>query len=234
LWARRGLATLTPGSATEPPFEEVRVLDHGDQPAAGGLHAAAPTLVRLTVAGARVTEGSPVALCAQVVRVHRGGPVPGGTVAFRTGQRLLGTAALDGTGTAVLDGLRLSAGVHPVVASYGGDPAHAAATSAPVPQTVVAAATPVRVAVSDPRRGPREVVLHAQLLDPVTGHLVDDAVGTVTFALDGRAVGRAPLESGEATVTLPDLEPGRLTARFHGDPDHAPSDGATSVGEAAL
>jgi hypothetical protein len=211
----------------------VHVLDHREQLTSGGrLDTPAPTLVRVTVAGTRVTEGTAVAFTAQVVTVHRDGPVPSGTVAFRAGHRLLGTAPLDGAGTAVLGGIRLPAGVHAVVASYGGDPAHAPATSAPVPQPVVAAATPVNVAVSEPRRGPREVVLHAQLLDPVTGQLVVDARGSVTFALEGRPFGSTPVEGGDATLVLPTLPPGQVTARFHGDPDHAASDGATPASPA--
>jgi hypothetical protein len=222
-----GLVTLTPGNASAL-LEEVAVRDHGDQATAGRFDTRVPTLVRLTVSGARATEDAPIAFSAQVVTLHRDGVVPGGTVAFRAGHRLLGTAPLDETGTAELHGIRLPAGVHPVVASYGGDPTHAQATSAPVPQAVVAAPSPVMVALSDPRRGPREVVLRAHLLDPVTGYLVDDAVGSVSFAVDGKIVGRAPLAAGEATLAVAQLGPGRVSARFHGDPDQAVSDQAVS------
>lgn len=204
------------------------MLDHDDRMTAGRLETSAPTLVRLTVARPRVAEGDPVALRAEVVTLHRGGPVPGGSVAFRAAHRLLGTASLDANGTAVLDGVHLPAGVHAVVASYGGDPGHAAASSAPVPQAVVPAATPVVVALGVPERGPRGVSLVAEILDAATGRVVEEAQGLVTFSLDGRAVGSAPLKGGEACLELPDLPVGRISARFHGDAEYAGAEGSSS------
>jgi hypothetical protein len=203
------------------------VLDHGDYLTAGRLDAPAPTLVRLMVARPRVVEGDPVMLCAQVVTVHRDGPVPTGTVAFRAAHRLLGTAALDGTGRAVLDGVHLPAGVHAVVASYGGDPAHTAATSAPVPQAVVASAVPVVVALGVPERRRDGVALAAEILDASTGRVVEEAEGLVTFALDGALLGSAPLHGGEAVLVLPELPVGRISARFQGDAEHAAAEGTT-------
>lgn len=206
------------------------MLDHGDHRddaahvGAGRLFAVAPTLVQVTVAGPGLPEGAPAAFTARVVTVHRDGPVPTGTVAFRAGHRLLGTAPLDSSGTAVLDGVRLPAGVHAVVATYGGDLAHAAASSAPVPQAVVVAAAPVVVALGVPERGPEGVTLTAEILDAATGRVVEEAEGMVTFALDGGILGSAPLRGGEARLPLGDLPVGRISARFHGDAEHAAAD----------
>ena len=200
------------------------MLDPGDRVVGGRLETAAPTLVRLRVTSA--PDGAPVALRASVVTVHDRGPTPTGTVAFRTGHRLLGTAPLDANGTAVLDGVRLPAGVHPVVASYGGDAAHAPATSAPVPQAVVAPVAPVVVALAVPERTSEGVLLRAQILDAATGRTVEGAQGQVTFALDGVPLGSAPLAAGEAAMVLPELPVGRITARFRGDLEHAPAEGA--------
>lgn len=194
------------------------MLDPGDRVVGGRLETAAPTLVRLTAARAR--EGEPAALEAQVVTVREDGPAPTGTVAFRAGHRLLGTAPLDGTGRAVLDGLRLPAGVHPVVASYGGDGTHAPATSPPVPQAVTARVASVVVALAVPERAPGGIRLRAQVLDAATGAVVDDAGGVVTFALDGEPLGSAPLAAGDAVMVLPDLPVGRITARYRGDQEH--------------
>ena len=206
------------------------MLDHGDRMTTGRLDAAAPTLVRLTVVRPRVAEGESVALCAEVVTIHREGPVPAGTVAFRAAHRLLGTAPLDARGSAVLDGVQLPVGVHAVVASYGGDPAHAAASSSPAPQAVVASALPVVVALGVPERRPEGIALAAEILDAATGRLVEEAEGAVTFALDGTALGSAPLRGGEALLLLPDLPVGRITARFQGDAEHAAAEGASAVG----
>ena len=201
------------------------MLDHGDDLSGGRLDDAAPTLVRLTAVRSPVAEGEPVVLSAQVVTVHHEGPPPTGSVAFRARYRLLGAAPLDSAGVAVLSGVRLPPGVHPVVASYGGDVAHAPATSPPIPQAVVETATPVLVAVSVPRLEQRGVLLQAQLLDAHTGRLVEEAVGSLTFALDDALLGSAPLEGGEASLLLPDVPPGRISARFLGDAEHAPARG---------
>lgn len=200
------------------------MLDPGDRVVGGRLEGSAPTLVRLRVAS--TPDGVPLALRAHVVTVDERGPAPTGTVAFRTSHRLLGTAPLDGTGTAVLDGVRLPAGVHPVVASYGGDAAHAPATSPPVPQAVVAPVAAVVVALAVPEKTSVGVLLRAQVLDAATGRVVDSVGGQVTFALDGTPLGSAPLEAGEATLLLADLPVGRITARFRGDLEHAPAEGA--------
>ena len=201
------------------------MLDPGDRVVGGRLDVAAPTLVRLSATSAAVREGEPAALEAHVVTVHEGGPVPTGTVAFRVGNRLLGAAALDAGGCAVLAGVRLPAGVHPVVASYGGDARHAPATSAPVPQAIVARATPVVVALAVPERLADGVVLRAQVLDAATGRAAEGVAGSVTFALDGEAVGAAPLVDGRAALVLPELRVGRITARYRGDAEHGPAEG---------
>jgi hypothetical protein len=204
----------------------VRVLDHGDRLTAGRLDGAAPTLVRLSAQRPRVAAGEAAVLVAHVVTVHGEEPTPSGNVAFRAGHRLLGTAPLDAAGTARLDGVRLPTGLHAIVASYGGDAAHAAATSAPVPQAVVVPARPVVVAVEAPLRTARGAVLRAELLDPATGRLVEGASGALTFAVGGQLLGSAPLRGGEATLELADLPEGPVTARFHGDVEHAAADGA--------
>jgi hypothetical protein len=203
----------------------VRVLDHGDRLTTGRLESAAPTLVRLSAQRPRVAAGEPATLVAHVVTVHGEEPAPSGTVAFRAGHRLLGTAPLDAQGVARLDGVRLPSGVHAVVASYGGDASHAAASSAPVPQAVVVPASPVMVAVQAPERGASGVVLRAELLDPATGRLVEEASGALTFAVDGQVLGSAPLLGGEATLEVPSIASGRVTARFYGDVEHAAGDG---------
>ncbi|HUR15041.1 MAG TPA: Ig-like domain-containing protein [Mycobacteriales bacterium] len=202
------------------------MLDPGDRVVGGRLESAAPTLVRLHLPSAHVSDGQAVALEARVVTVHDVGPTPTGTVAFRAGHRLLGTAPLDADGRAVLDGVRLPVGVHPVVASYGGDADHAAATSAPVPQAIVAPAVPVVVALAVPERTADGVVLRAQILDAAVGRSVEDVQGAVTFALDGDVLGSAELDDGQATLVLPDLPVGRITARFRGDLEHAAAEGA--------
>ncbi|HUR51156.1 MAG TPA: Ig-like domain-containing protein [Mycobacteriales bacterium] len=201
------------------------MLDHGDRLTTGRLDSAAPTLVRLSALHPQAAAGEPCVLSARVVAVHESEPAPTGTVAFRAGHRLLGTAPLDDGGTARLDGVRLPIGVHALMASYGGDGDHAAATSAPVPQVVLAPARPVLVAVQEPALVPGGVLLRAELLDPESGRLVEEATGGLTFAVDGVAIGSAPLLGGEASLALGSLPAGRLSARFGGDVEHEPGAG---------
>ena len=59
-----------------------------------------------------------------------------GTVSFYEGATLLGSASLDGTGTAVLPISTLNAGVHNITAKYNGDPGVPANTSNTVQLTV--------------------------------------------------------------------------------------------------
>ena len=208
------------------------MLDHGDQLAAGRLEVV-PTLVRLSGRHPHVAAQEPVTLRAEVVPVHPDDDVPTGTVAFRDGHRLLGTAPLDDNGVARLDGVRLQEGVHALIASYGGDEAHAAASSAPVPQAVVVPLRRVLVLVAARERQPERVVLRAELLDPGTRRVLEAATGSVTFGLDGEVLGSAPLRFGEASLELGSLGHGRLTARFHGDLEFAASEGVAPPGMAS-
>ena len=80
-----------------------------------------------------------------------------GTVSFYEGTTLLGTASLDGTGTAVLPISTLNAGVHNITAKYNGDPGVPANTSNTVQLTVTQRTAPgggpaITVTVNDAAR----------------------------------------------------------------------------------
>lgn len=67
------------------------------------------------------------------------GPAATGTVTFTVGTETLGTAVLDGTGTATLTP-NLAAGTYTIVATYGGDALHAGSSSQPIGVTEPASA----------------------------------------------------------------------------------------------
>lgn len=202
------------------------MLDQGDEAISGGrLRLSAPTLVRLTSSRTSVPEGESLVFTAHVRTLPEHAPPPTGSMAFRAGHRMLGTVPLDATGTAVLDGVRLPAGVHAIVATYGGDARHAAASSTAIPQAVTAPLLPVVVAVATPVRRPEGVVLEAELLDAATGRLVDDASGCVLFSLDGVELADVVLRAGQARVVVPDLPPGVLVAAFAGEGEYAAASG---------
>jgi hypothetical protein len=189
---------------------------------------AAPTLVRLSSSQSGVPEGAALALAAQVVTMGEGSvdAAPSGHVTFWIDGQRMGTAVLDDSGQAVLDGVHLTVGVHAVVASYPGDDRHAAGTSAPLPQAVTAAATPVVVLVASPTRTAEGVVVEAEVVDPHTGRLAEDAEGELVFASGSRLIGAVPLSAGQARLVVAKLPPGRLRATFAGDREHAAAEGS--------
>lgn len=196
------------------------------------LRRAAPTLVRLSSSRPGVPEGEPLTLAAQVRTLVSGGQAPTGEVSFRIGNRLLGSADLDSAGQAVLSGVLLDPGVHAITASYAGDDRHSAATSSPLPQAVTVCAAPVVVLVCAPADGPDGVQLEAELVDPHTGRLAEDATGALVFTAGTTMVASADLVAGHARAVVEHLPPGRLRAAFAGDTEHAPATGSF-LGEAA-
>lgn len=184
----------------------------------------AATLVRLSSSRPAAAHGDPVALRAQVC-VPAGG-LPTGRVLFRAAGRPLGSAVVDASGLAVLEGVLLPPGLHAVTASYAGDDRHAAATSPPLPQAVAAEAEPVVVLVRAPAPEPDGVRLEAELVDPRTGRLAEAASGCVVFTAGRAVLARAELVAGSARALVERLPPGRLRAVFAGDTEHAPASGS--------
>lgn len=191
-----------------------------------------PTLVRLTSVPVRVQEGAELALLAHVRQQGADREVPTGSVTFLVGRRTLGTAVLDSSGCARLDGVLLEAGVHAVTATYGGDDRHASAVSAPLPQAVTVAAARVAVLVPRPRPVAGGTLLEAELVDNRSGRLVEAACGPLVFRVGGTVVAVAGLQDGRAQVVVPVLPEGRLRVAFAGDAEHAPASGSPTEGPA--
>ena len=191
----------------------------------------APTLVRLSSSGARVEQGQSLVLDAQVSVLGRDASsgTATGRVQFHDGDRLLGAAPLDGSGHAVLAGVQLDPGVHAVTASYTGDPGHAGGTSAPLPQTVTTALSPVSVLVSAPVQSTDGLHLDAELLDLTTGRLATGATGEMVFVSGEDTLATASLVEGRAQAVVPALPGGPLRVAYAGDAEHAPATGARTV-----
>jgi hypothetical protein len=81
--------------------------------------------------------GQAVTFTATVASVGPGSGTPSGSVTFLDGAAPLGAAALSG-GTASFTTAALGGGAHSITAAYGGSANFAAATSAPLTQTVIA------------------------------------------------------------------------------------------------
>ena len=80
------------------------------------------TTTSLAQSSTRTLTGKPVTLTATISGARVGVPLPSGNVEFRDGTTLLGSAVLDGQGTAVLTTTQLFAtGAHSLTARYLGD-----------------------------------------------------------------------------------------------------------------
>jgi hypothetical protein len=99
----------------------------------------ASTSTTLTASSNPSLLAKAVTLTALVAAVAPGAGLPTGTVTFKDGATTLGTVALanvGGTATATFTTSSLSAGSHPITATYGGEANFLPSTSAPLTQVV--------------------------------------------------------------------------------------------------
>lgn len=93
------------------------------------------TNTRLSSSDGSAIVGEPVTFTA-TVSAPGGSQTPTGSVTFQDGSATLGTAKLDGSGTASYTTSSLAAGSHRITAVYSGDSADATSTSQPLAETV--------------------------------------------------------------------------------------------------
>ena len=167
--------------------------------------------------------GTPVTLTATVAGVSHGNVT--GTVTFKNGATVLGTANLNAFGVAAFTTTVLPVGADSITAVYGGDTLDAASVSAPLTQTVQSAATTTALASSaNPSLFGANVVFTAT----VSGN-GDTPTGTVTF-LDGSSTLaiEAVNSNGVAVYSTAALGAGihPITASYSGDGDNTKSTSA--------
>ncbi len=104
------------------------------------------TTVALSAAGEPFTQAQEVELTATVTANTALATPPSGTATFFEGATALGTAALDGTGTARLRVTFAEAGAHALRVTYSGDNLYLGAASAPLGLNVAFAVTNVSAA----------------------------------------------------------------------------------------
>lgn len=185
-------------------------------------------------ATATAVVGQPVTLAATVTPVAPAAGVPTGTVEFRDGATLLGTATLS-RGAATFTTTALPIGDRTLTATYVGDGNFAGATSADMKPSV--GVGPVIVTLSAPatRALGEPVVVTASVRAVYTAAGTPGGFVTVR---DGPAViGRVALVNGQATVSTAQLAVGAHTfgADYEGDTKFAPgtASASTTVGKAA-
>ena len=185
----------------------------------------AATTVQLVSSANPSTAGRGITLTAVV---SGNGGIPTGTVTFLDGATTLGTAPVNSAGQATFSVSTLSAGTHPLTASYAGDARDAASTSAPYSQVVQQTVTALALTSSvNPAYAGAAITFVASLTS--NGSL---PTGQVTFSEGPTVLGASALSpTGAATFTTSTLPAGShtVTATFAGDTDHAASASAPLV-----
>jgi len=144
-----------------------------------------------------------------------------GTVNFMDGTTALGTGSVE-NGAATLSISTLTAGTHPITATYSGDANNAASTSGILTQTVNRAQSSVTLTSSLNPSTLGQAVTFTAKLTPAA------ATGSVQFLDGGTALGTATVASGAASLPVSTLPVGThtMTAVYSGDVSNAPATSA--------
>jgi hypothetical protein len=189
------------------------------------------TTTTVTSAANPSVFGQTVIFTAVVTPVSPGAGTPTGTVTFKDGTTVLGSAVtlVGGAATLATSGLALGSN-NSITAVYSGDSHFNTSTSTPaVIQTVKQDGTTTQVnGAPNPSVVGQTVVLTVVVIpaSPGTG----TPTGTVTFEYGTTTLGMATLSGGEATFSYSSLPVGTdvITAVYSGDADFTGSSGTTS------
>lgn len=213
-------STLAPGVHT------VTATYEGDGKASGSVSAPITVAVKQSTALHISADTNPSLTLSPVtftVTVTNAGASPAtGMVSFTEGASLLGTAAVDAAGRAVLTLPQMTAGSHSIAASYAGDDGNFPSASLALNEEVQLRSTLTTVTGSstDPTN-PQQVTLIAV----IKGQGSVPPSGTVSFTNGAVTLGVAPVDAtGVATITvLFEQTSERLIASYSGDVSYAPS-----------
>lgn len=168
-----------------------------------------------------VAPGSPVTFTASVTDTSAGSiGTATGTVTFLDGATTIGTGILNASGVATLVTSTLSAGVHSITASYGGDNNFTGSVSSVLSQSVGFQSTTALTASPNPANFGVAVLLTATVTSTGT------PTGSVNFLDGATSLGTGALNaSGVATLSISTLAPGahNLTASYLGAGAFLPS-----------
>ena len=144
-----------------------------------------------------------------------------GTVTFKDGATSLGSSSIGAGAQATLSTSALTAGVHAITASYGGDTHFGSSTSAAISQEVRANTTTTIASSMNPSTVGQAVTLTA-MVTSASG----TPTGTVSFNDGGTTIGYGTLDAGgKIALTFTTLTAGThsLVASYSGDTGHNPS-----------
>lgn len=172
--------------------------------------------------------GQLVRFTAAVTPTGGGGGIPNGTLTFSDGNTLLGTAALDNTGTAVISVSSLGMGSHSITASYSGSTGYLASGSGPFSQIVNRDSVVVTIASApNPSTVGQAVAFTMQAAPAAPGGSPGTAApgGPIILSDASAVLGTVTLDSsGKATISVSTLAAGNhsLTAAYQGDVNFSP------------
>lgn len=153
-------------------------------------------------------------------------PPVSGSVQFNDGATLLGSGALNASGTATFSTAALNAGTHLVGASYPGDSNYIARTLPGVSQLVNPAGTSITVTASVIAAVSGDAITFSAATTPATSGI---PTGTISL-LDGKTtIGTLPVDgSGAASFSISSLTAGShsLSASYSGDRNYLASSSA--------
>lgn len=179
----------------------------------------AATTVSVVSSDDTTVAGGSFTLVATVIVDAPGSGIAGGTVTFKAGSVVLGTATLNGAGIATLNVDGLLVGNHAITAVYSGSTNYAGTTSSVMSQQVSKASTTAVVTTSDNDSAYGHAVT---LVATVSVDAPGDGVvsGTVTFRAGTTVLGTATVDpDGTATLAVWNLAIGThsITASYSGD-----------------
>jgi sugar lactone lactonase YvrE len=217
-------ASLTPGSHS---LSVKYPGDTYDAPAVSNIVVEvvqqASTTTTLYSSNNTALAGVPISFTAVVFSAA--GPTPTGTVSFQSGATVLGTAAVDGSGKAVLTLSTLPPGTYNVIATYSGDVSDQTSVSVPLLETIQPIPTASTLASSlNPIAAGAPLLLTATVTGATTGG--GALTGKVEFREGTTLYGTAQVNSsGVATLSLSTLFAGThtLVASYTGATNYAVS-----------
>jgi len=158
------------------------------------------TTTSLKASSATITAGTVLTLTANVASTA----IPFGAVTFSDGSAVLGTVALDNTGTATLSSVSLAQGAHAFVATYAANDPFGPSTSATTPVTVHVTTSPLPAAYSYISAVSTGAANTVHLTAQVVSSNGAQAAGTVTLLEDNQIVSTGTLSSsGQVVYDVP-------------------------------
>ncbi|MBS1801213.1 MAG: Ig-like domain repeat protein [Acidobacteria bacterium] len=212
-----GIATLTTTSLT-PGNVSLKAVYPGDT----NYNTSTSSTVSITISSVSLATNPNPSNYRQVVTLTATVPSGAtGTVTFKDGGTVLGTAAISGT-TASITVSTFSVGSHNLTAAYGGDGTYSAATSQTVTQVVNKVAPVMSVTTSGQSTYLSTVT--------ITATVPSDATGSVIFTSGATNLGTATISGGSASVTTTVLPVGNntITASYAGDTSYTSGSATTT------